>query len=215
MPHQRDVVPRTCLWAIENRIGLERDQHLRTAKEGQLYSTRHVRLQPGVSLGMQIGGLPPDWHPPFGRLVPLGGESRLAECRPWEAAMPLQAPREAIAANGRLALVALSPLDLAPEIARGQQPLQLSSTSGAVSLQVVSACIERPQRIGGWDFRTRCPRPLRSILPPGSVLFCQPDQDATIGIAAGSGMAQVGDQQQWGFGLVALGRWPNGGEALT
>jgi len=78
LPNKDDVVPSKCLWSAEERIGLERDGSTRGAKEGMLYSTRHVRPRSGIALGARIAGLPRDWGVPFGELVSLGGESRLA-----------------------------------------------------------------------------------------------------------------------------------------
>ena len=211
LPNRRDVVSGACLWSVEARIGLKRDQHLRSAEEGMLYSTRHVRPQPGVALGERMYGLPTDWHLPCHRLVSLGGESRLAECRGWDAAMPLLAPMELMTANKRLTLVALSPLDLEAAVVRGQQPLEIGgiTEAGAIHVDVVSACLDRPQRIGGWDSLGRCPLPLRSILPPGSVLFCTISSHGSVNLAPSSGMIHVGSRQEWGFGLVAPGPWPN------
>ena len=92
LPAPDDIVSSRTLWSDEPRIGLERNPDTRTAEEGLLYSTRHVRLACGVSLGVRIGGLPPDWGPPFGRTLSFGGESRTAACRQWNAALSLDAP---------------------------------------------------------------------------------------------------------------------------
>jgi len=209
MPDRSHVVPSKCLWSPEARTGLERNEH-RTAKESRLYSTWHVRPHTSVSLGARISGLPPTWSPPR-RLVTLGGESRLAECKPWdvEAELKLMMPLDVIAAKERLTLVALSPLDVGEEVVLGRRPLEICGVPGLGALDVVSACLQRPQRIGGWDSLRRCPLPLRSILPPGSVLFCRLSEPPSIKMRSSCNMAHVGSRQEWGFGLVALGLWPN------
>ena len=194
------------LWFEETRIGLERDGRSRTAKEGMLYSTRHIRPCRGIALGMRISGLPPDWDPPFDQLLPLGGESRLAECREWKGDVALDVPTDEIASAGRVAIVALSPMDLEPGIYRGSKPLETSFGKAAV----VSACIGRPLRIGGWDSRPGGgPLPMRSMLPPGSVLFCElSDPEAFRAAVSDDGMAGIGARREMGFGLVAFGVWP-------
>lgn len=214
LPQGRDVVPSKRLWSTEPRTGLQRNEH-RTAKEGMLYSTGHVRPHTSVSLGARVSGLPAGWSPPFNRLVPLGGESRLAECRPWnvEAGLKVTAPLDMIAARGRLTLVALSPLDLEEEVVLGKRPLEICGIPELGTVRVVSACLQRPQRIGGWDSLRHCPLPLRSISPPGSVLFCRRSEPSSVSITTSCGMAHVGSRQEWGFGLVALGLWPNDCEA--
>ena len=210
-PSMSEVVSNERLWTAEPRIGLARDGATRTALEGMLYSTRHVRPRRGVSLGMRIAGLPEDWKPPFDRLSPFGGESRLAEYRTWKADIELHAPPDwhalldRIVDAGEVVLVALSPLDIEEDL----RPGKVFDDLGVA--RVVSACLDRPQRIGGWDSRMRRPLPLRSVLPPGSVLFCEiPDPERFAGaVQADSGLARVGSRQEWGFGLVALGVWPD------
>ena len=203
-PGKNEVVSSACLWSTEPRIGLARDSATRTAKEGMLYSTRHVRPQHGVSLGMHVGGLPSDWAAPFERLLPFGGEHRLAECQEWHCRLDLQAPLDRIKSVREVALIALSPLDIEGGVHVGRTFDELGG------IRVVSACHGRPQRIGGWDSLARRPLPIRSVLGPGSTLFCEiPDRerfaDATT---VRAGLARVGSRQEWGFGLVALGVWP-------
>ena len=210
-PSTSEVVSSKCLWKAEPRIGLARDSGARTALEGMLYSTRHVRPRRGVSLGMRIAGLPADWKPPFDQLSPFGGEGRLAECREWKADIELHARPDWHALLDRIVdarevvLVALSPLDIDGELRPGKV---FDELGGA---RVVSACLDRPQRIGGWDSRVRRPLPLRSVLPPGSALFCElPDPERFAdAVTADDGLARIGSRREWGFGLVALGTWPD------
>ncbi len=212
LPAASDVVSSGTLWSDEPRIGLARDAETRTAQEGHLYSTRHVRLQRGVSLGVRIAGLPADWRPPFGRTVSFGGEGRMAECREWEAEASLDTRLPATADSGRVALIALSPLDLADGVCAGGEPLE--ELGGAV---VVSACLARPLRIGGWDSLARRPLPLRSVLPPASVLFCEsaaPHRLRDI-MTTGDGLLRVGARRPLGFGLAALGAWPRDQEVAV
>lgn len=208
LPSRSEVIPGSLLWSPEFRIGLERDRERRAAVEGMLYSARHVRPGSGVSLGARVLGLPEGWAPPFGDMVPLGGESRLAECREWNAQLGLDSPLAGIMAAGRVAVIALSPLDLDADICNGGRPLD-----DAGQLRVVSACLERPQRIGGWDSLNRRPLALRSVLPAGSVLFCEAGDTGELERAArdGNGVIRLGARQRWGFGLAALGFWPGEG----
>lgn len=188
----------------EPRTGLARNEDTRTAEDGMLYSTRHVRLRSGVSLGMRVGGIPAEWQLPLDQVVALGGESRTAESSTWDGDLGVDMPLEAIDRSGRLTLIALTPLDLERDVCLGRRPL--SDLGGA---RVVCACVDRPLRIGGWDSLSRGPLPLRSVLAPGSVLFCEIDdpRDLRAVIEAAPGLPQVGARQQWGFGVVAFGVW--------
>ncbi len=90
-----------------------------------------------------------------------------------------------------------------------------STTSGYTSVRVVSACLDRPLRIGGWDSLNRRPLPLRSVLPAGSVLFCELAEPRRFldAMTDGVGLPALGERQAFGFGAVALGAWPDGSEA--
>ena len=202
LPCQDDVVPSRCLWSSESRIGLKRETEKRTASEGMLYSTVHVRLEAGVSLGARVSGLPESWAWPFGEMTPLGGESRLAELRPWDAAVGIESQSGAIQESGRAAIIALSPVDV--EVGPNDE-------IPGLGVRVVSACMGRPQRIGGWDSLKRRPLPIRSTLPAGSVLFCKVSEPNLLAQAASteSGLARIGKRTEWGFGLAALGVWPD------
>lgn len=211
LPSSSEVVPSRALWSAEPRIGLQLERETRSAKEGMLYSTQHVRPGPGISLGARIDGLPQDWMPPYGQLVPLGGESRLAECREWDGGLTLDAPLAEIRADHRVAVIALSPLDIGEDVCLGRQRLDALGDA-----RVVSACLDRPQRIGGWNSLTGHSLPLRSVLPPGSVLFCEVGDAARFEqtILSGNGVTRLGAWQQWGFGLAALGVWPEATEVI-
>ena len=203
LPEAAEVVPSVALWEEEARIGLERERHTRTAKEGMLYSTRHVRPRRGVALGMHVAGVPAEWVRPFDRVMPLGGESRLAGCREWTPELRLDAPVERIRSARRVALIAVSPLDLDETVRPGAPVVGLDGA------RIVCACLERPHRVGGWDSLARRPLPLRSVLPPGSVLFCEiADGERFPAAASAGGLARIGSRQEWGFGLAALGGWP-------
>ena len=209
LPSVEDVVFAGVLWAMEHRTGLELDRATRTAVEGMLYNVRHVRPADDVSLGARVDGLPDDWTAPFGQLLPLGGESRLAECREWGGQLHLDAPSDAIASGHEVSVMALSPLDIEDDICLGERPIP--ELSGA---RVVSVAMDRPQRIGGWNSLERAPLPMRNALPPGSVLFCEvsdPAQLHEMAVAQG-GLVRLGQRTEWGFGLAALGVWPRNTE---
>ncbi len=205
-PKSGQIVPSGSLWTPEPRIGIERDHHTRAAVESMLYSAQHVRPSAGVSLGARIHGLPQDWNQPTdGMMLPLGGESRLASLDDrWDGDLKLSDSSRRvrrIRRDAKVALVALSPLDVDAETRAGHKPID------GLGARIVSACVDRPQRIGGWDSLDRGPLPIRSALPPGSVLFCELSDPERLDAARG-GLARIGARTEWGFGLVALGIWP-------
>lgn len=226
-PPEDQVVENRALWRAELRVGLERQPKTRTARENMLYSSTHVRMMHGhprpgqtghrgdVSLGVRVSGIPESWKEPVGDLIPLGGESRVAECHCWNVDPALtvtQDTQDEIIASGRAAVIALSPLDL--DGAVDANGLSLAVPDGG-EVRIVSACLDRPLRIGGWDSLARRPHPLRSVLAPGSVLFCEAAEPSRFveAVNSGSGLPSLGSRQAFGFGAVALGIWPIKSEA--
>ena len=201
LPASDAIVSCESLWSEEFRIGLQRDGDTRSAIEGMLYSTCHVRLRCDVSLGLRVTGIPEGWTLPHGRMIPLGGENRLAGCCKWDGEVAFDSPIETIMESGQAAVIALSPLDVEPDVYLGRKPLAALGDA-----RVVSACLGRPQRIGGWDSLAHVPLPLRCVLPPGSVLFCEiPEPERCRDV---TGLIRLGAKQALGFGLAALGSWP-------
>ena len=174
-----------------------------------MYSARFVRLLWGVAIGARVAGWPAGWSLPSGSLVPFGGEGRLAACEPWEAKSldGLDMPVAEAFASGRLMVIALTPLVLDGAACRGEAPIP-----GLGDARLVSACLDRPLRIGGWNSLERSPSPVRSVLPAGSVLFCEtlPTPVPEAIARRGGGLPRIGERTAYGYGVVAIGVWPNG-----
>lgn len=204
VPRPEELISETTLWSEEPRTGIQRNLKTRTAGERMLYSSRHFRLREGTTLVVTASGLPPDWPVPSGA-YPFGGESRLAYWREWSGDLNLKMPVDRICDEGRFILIALTPLDLSHEVRLGQIPLD-----DLGEIQVKTACMDRPIRIGGWDSLSRQPRPMRSYVPPGTVFFCECQDKMALRSAIdqmGDRMPVVGETSDAGFGCVALGTW--------
>lgn len=212
VPDMGEVVDSSDLWVEERRVGLALEHSTRTAKPGMLYSSRHIRLGRGVSLGVEVEGVPDDWTWPLGHVIPLGGESRVAELARWSGSLglvPSARTLAAIEATGRVLVVALTPVDLAVKL--GANP---GFPGDAGGVEVVTVAADRPQRVGGWNTLTRQPLPLASVTPAGSVIFCQarePKRLVALLQRLGASL-RLGARTAWGFGLVALGTWSEGEE---
>jgi CRISPR type III-B/RAMP module-associated protein Cmr3 len=197
----------TDLWSDEDRVGIERDDDTLAVRERALYTSRHVRPKPGVAIGVRINGIPDGWRERCAPAMPLGGEGRLVHVDDWPPDVALDVPWQVIKASGHVALVALTPLDYGPgRVLPGDVVIQ----QGGVT--VVSACLPRVERVGGWASTgdRGAPTTLRSVLPAGSTLFCEVAEPAALRAAymATSGVLRIGQWQRWGFGAVGLGVWP-------
>jgi len=207
LPSSADVIEAKQLWQEERRVGIERDRASRSAKEGMLYSCRHVRLASNVGLGVCVAGLPDDWERELfrDRTLSLGGESRTVLCEPWSDALgSMISVGDQDAPVERVMLVSLTPMDLGTSIIPGMTLLQ---EQGGV--RVISACAGRPLRIGGWSSLERRSLPLRTHIPAGTVIYAEAldPERLSAAYATSGGIVRVGAQQSWGFGEVALGAW--------
>src|SRR5690606_8077322 len=181
------------------------------------YTSRHVRLHRDVTIGVRVGGVPEDWWQRCGTVVPLGGEARWSEQRPWAGDACLEPPLSEILDTRRAMLVALTPIHAGDEFFRpGGRLEELGDAT------VVSACLPRVERIGGWASVGDRPGPVSmcSVLPAGSVVFCEigdPDglaaavERADGPLRVGGGWGRVPDGWcggVWGGGGVwGCARW--------
>lgn len=203
LPRPSDLWRAEQLWSHESRIGLRRDPQSHHVGEGDLYSPRFVRLDPRVALGVGMGPLPDDWKPLRQSLL-FGGESRMAMADPWpHSALPEPPPLDSFVTEPnnivRFVIVLLTP---------GRFPKEHGpARSLSPGVKTVSACIGRPQWIGGWDSLNRKPLPLEPFYPAGSVWFCETDAHDFPQIHAKHGQ-WLGEYTQHGFGQIAIGLWP-------
>lgn len=172
LPDGEQLLGEADLWAAEPRVGIARESTSRTVAEGALYSTRHVRLRPSVSIGVEVDGVPTSWRSPAGSVFPFGGESRLAACEAWDAEVKLDVPADE---SDTVVLVALTPVLLERDVLSGKGDLPIGG------MRIVSACMDRPLRIGRWDSLRRAPLTMKNAVAPGSTLFCKVDRPDTVG----------------------------------
>lgn len=202
-PKAGDLLRATSLWSTEERVGIERDDDTRTVQERMLYTSRHVRPAVGVTIGVRVGGVPEDWWARCAPAVPLGGEARWSEQSPWDGDAHLEPPADL---RQRVTVIALTPIRASDEFYRpGGRIPELGDAT------VVSACLPRVERVGGWASigGQRGPIAMSSVLPAGSVLFCEVGDPEALRTAVedADGPLRVGGWQRWGFGAVALGVW--------
>jgi len=196
------------LWRDEPRVGLERSDDTRTAREGHLYQVVHTRPYKDIVIRVFVGGLPgdPNLNPP--RVFVLGGEGRPAGIDVKDvnaeqvAAFLPGMPEIAAGPDGkiRFTVTLVTPgrySDLKEVILKGPPK---------VPGNCVSACIGRIRRIGGWDLRNRRPRFLEPFLPAGSTWFFEAAAEHLPAIRALHGEC-LGEKTEYGYGQIVIGRW--------
>jgi CRISPR-associated protein Cmr3 len=196
------------LWRIEPRVGLARDHVTRAAEEGKLYSPGYVRLRQNVKLAVAVEGIPDDWALP--ELTPFGGESRLAYCESHQTPLPLPvAPADQIRDSQRFTVSLLSPLFLSTNgTGRCSHPEPGEVLHSLAGSRIISACVGKPIRIGGWNSVHREPEPLCAYLPFGSTWFCEVARADLLDSILEMHGKTIGDRKPHGLGQIAIGAWP-------
>ncbi len=191
------VIKATDLYAEERRLGIARDNKKRTGQDGLLYQTRHLRPSAGLAIGAETRGLPADLYPASG-MVRFGGEGRPSAVQVSPTA-PARLPAPKIAGR-QLLLVLLTPADF-------DGKWQLPEIKG-VPLNLECAVLGKAARESGWDLARERPRPVRSLVPAGSVYFCTLNDgiDLSTAIAALHGQ-HIGRDTALGRGELAVGTW--------
>jgi len=178
------------LWSLEPRVGIARNNATKKVEQGQLYSpsfvrpARHVTLGAGVHFDLDNVDNSErwaNWQTALEGRVTLGGESRMANTEFTDAIGSLrpQTPDDLDSAD-RVAVTLLTPTLLTPASPPDVkndlydlEPGQLDddhwgSLHGA---RLISACIGKPEYIGGWDPKHNCPLDVEAYAPAGTTLF--------------------------------------------
>ncbi len=196
-PDEQHWIAQRDLWRLEPKVGITIDPSSGTTGDGLLYSTQHVRLREGVCLAMGIEGKL-DGFPQQAQVV-VGGESRSA----WLANtdIPLHSLEASVNSGDtiRYAIHILTPL-------AADSPPQSGEAFCGLPGQVISACLPRAQRWGGWDSIKHQPAAMKPHLPPGSVIFMEAKTEDAERIQEQHGKT-IGTRGSWGFGLIAIGQW--------
>ena len=118
----------------------------------------------------------------------LGGEGRMAHVDVTDAEGSRLRGNDEKA--GRFMLVLLTHGDF-----KGKSEPELPQ-----GLDIVSACVGKAVREGGWDYTNKKPKPLKSLVPAGSVFFIKGDASKLQG-------SHIGERTPFGYGEFALGVW--------
>ncbi|MEZ0329224.1 MAG: type III-B CRISPR module-associated Cmr3 family protein [Dissulfuribacterales bacterium] len=149
------ILPASALFCREERVGIALTSE-RTAREGHLYSTTHVRLRGDINL---LIGINSDHGLCLSNegILQLGGEQRMCRYRIIES---FDLPEDI---NGRYQL-ALGPIAMS---SLSQDMAQCPRASGKLL------------RVGGWDMAKGFHKPMSAWLPHGTVFFTTNKQNCS------------------------------------
>jgi CRISPR-associated protein Cmr3 len=200
----------------EARVHVKIDPEKQAAEEGFLYQTSGLEFTRKVderTVRLALAVRTPIDAPSM--VAPLGGEQRLSYWRESREQLPASCPneiREAIKQRKACRIVLLTPA----YFKAGFRPEWLLRSQNGITPRLVAAAVGRPQVVSGWDYENRRPKPTRRLAPAGSVYFLKLEGDGDIDRWIDEmWMRCVSDDEQTrldGFGLAALGAWPDEGK---
>ncbi|RDI95592.1 type III-B CRISPR module-associated protein Cmr3 [Meiothermus sp. QL-1] len=212
----------------ETRVHVAMDPVRGKAREGQLYSVAYRPLEMGkdpetyrpatlrVRLSLPEGmGVAPVGH--------LGGERRPVTVRIredlsgawWDCPKSIQERFRGLGPGARVRLILATPALFEGGwrpgwIERsGSGALHLPRGLSKVRLRLVAAAVGRREAVSGWNLRQNRPKPVRWMVPAGSVYFFEVEQGNPADLLE-SWLRPVSDHEQDrkdGFGLAMWGVW--------
>lgn len=203
----------TALADKEPKIGLARNNKTRKYEEGMLFAIAPVRPRKDVSLHLRVQGIEPEHLPQNTFLQRLGGEGKLAGISVSDEDIkmpPARIPPDGETVRFKLVFTqpTLMPVDgwlpegfaLSVEKDRWIGPLK------ACEVAIISACIGKPVKLGGWDLKAGSSKTHKAYIPAGSVYFCEAqakDREAILQLHD----TKLGGNCEYGFGHVLVGGW--------
>lgn len=215
------VLMKNQLLTTEPRLGITRDNQRRKTEDGKLYQTQHIRLKSDWRLYLGLDGVADDYIPQES-VLRLGGEARMAELTPLNAAPKLPTSPNGMQAE-YLVLYLLTPL---PDSARESNQPALPNANfqcietehqtlwngeiNGIKLDIVSAITGKAERIGGWDMARHCSLPVRSFIPAGSCWYIKTNGNAQAIIDSLHGQfISTGNDRALGYGQIVVGLAPH------
>jgi CRISPR-associated protein Cmr3 len=205
----------------ESRMHVQIEASTGTALDGALFQTSGLEftqlhkkeedIYPALSKSKRLGLIIETDADLREELGFLGGERRVAQWQKSSLELPECPPevKEEIGQEGTCRLILLTPA----YFKKGYIPTWLKNE---YDIEIIAAAVPRYQVVSGWDYAIHKPKPIRRLVPAGSVYFLKIGKNIE-GFIDAVWMQNISDEEQNrldGFGLAALGTWSNnGGEA--
>ena len=199
------------LFEQESRLGIARDNATRTVQKSLLYQTQHIRPKAELSIELDVEGLPKDFLKSTA-MIRLGGEGRTASLsvQQTDSALPT-----ANISSTKFSLYLLTPLYGSPCLdfhRKKCEPTIWQGELNGIALTLHGAITGKVQRVGGWDMAAGKPRPVKSLVPAGSVFFCSVEDGGDVKAAVKAVIKALHNQRigaftEYGYGHLAVGVW--------
>lgn len=200
------------IYTPEPRLGIARDNTKRVVEQSMLYQTKHVRMHSRYAIEVDLND---DTSNPV-NIVRLGGEARLAGVTVTSAINSDLQPPTITSETFGMKIILLTPVLLDNNwffdgFTQSEQDgcTVWKGSLCDVNLTIYSAVIGKAQREGGWDLANHRPRPVKSLIPAGSVYYCTVDDGDIDKAIQKLHLQQIANDidKKLGRGQIAIGLW--------
>ncbi len=214
-PEDKSVNKEDVLADKEYRIGLARDNSKRTALDGHLYAISPVRVREDVLLEVDVGDVDERLQKFADTIQRFGAEGKLAGIYTdkQQETFNISGLADKIdKSGGCFKLVLVTPAKFGEDgkwLPNGFKKDDQDGWTGelnGIPCNLISACIGKPQKFGGWDFVKGYPKPMESYVPAGSVYFFKTAADVQEVMEKLKGF-RLGEETALGYGQFLLGTW--------
>ncbi|OOP55638.1 MAG: type III-B CRISPR module-associated protein Cmr3 [Candidatus Brocadia carolinensis] len=158
------------LYKKDERVGIKKDRTRKAAATGALYSVEYFRFAKEIGFAVELGGV--EKFPQEG-LLRLGGDHRSAFYQESSFSLPDKGKvKNKIKDTGQFKIVFLTPAIFD----KGWLPDWIDTESGIgtvnnITLKLISAALDKPVHIGGFDIVKKTPKDMKKAVSAGSVFF--------------------------------------------
>jgi len=205
----KEVVSPEMVYSYEIRTGIGTEAEHNTAKEGQLYTVGFVRMNSGWSFYAEIENL--SFLLGSG-LIKFGGANRVCEYKSLDdnplKHYKMDEIKKSIEENKRFKIVFLTPAEFKNGWISDRFDKNLELQMEGLKIKLISACLSRAEVISGWDLANKRPKPLRKLVPAGSVYYFELIEGDVNTLFERLNLVNFSDNNSnLGFGLTLIGRW--------
>lgn len=204
-----EVISPQEIYSYEIRTGIGTEPASNTTKEGQLYTVGFVRMKDEWSFYAEIENLS---SLPSSGLIKFGGGNRVCEYATLDD-NPLNhyatnKIKKSIAESRRFKIVFLTPAEFNNGWISDRFDQNLELQLEGLKIKLVSACLQRAEVISGWDLAKNRAKPLRKLVPAGSVYYFELLKGDVNELFERLNLVNFSDKNSnLGFGLTLIGRW--------
>lgn len=212
------IIPHNEIFVYEPRVGIALNPQTNTTEEGKLYMVNYVRLKDDWSFYAKIENLS---ALPKEGAIRFGGASRVCYYKTLEndpfrfytQENVEQKLKERISQTKEFKLVFLTPTIFK----NGWLPNNIKFESNnnnynyiletpKIKAKLLTACLERPKYISGWDIANKKPKPLKKLVPAGSVYYFELIGGSVDDLFNEFNFKNFSDENpNLGFGLTMIG----------